>query len=56
MQAVRDSLRTAMQTKMASLNDTFEVSSYYKEHWVDKDRCIIRTATTGPGGEIQSSP
>jgi hypothetical protein len=46
MSAVRDSLRNAMQTKMATLNDTFEVSSYYKEHWVDKNRCIIQTATT----------
>ena len=46
MQAVCDYLSEQMEAKMASLNDTFELSSYYKEHWVDNNRCIIRTATS----------
>jgi arylsulfatase A-like enzyme len=37
-------LREKMHDKMASLNDTFEVSSYYKENWISKDRLILKTA------------
>jgi arylsulfatase A-like enzyme len=54
MQAVCDFLGHRMEAKMATLNDTFEVSSYYKEHWVDQNRCITQTATAGPEGEMQS--
>ena len=37
-------LREKMHAKMASLNDTFEVSSYYKDNWISKDRLILKTA------------
>ena len=43
-QAIRSELRERMATKMAALNDSFEVSSFYKEKWVSEDRLIIRTA------------
>ena len=39
--------RTAADTKMRQINDTFEASSFYKEHWVDGERNIVRTATAG---------
>ena len=37
-------LRLAALKKMEELNDTFEPSSYYKEHWVNEERIILRTA------------
>jgi arylsulfatase A-like enzyme len=33
--------RTLLQAKMAEVEDTFEASSYYRDHWV-KDRIITR--------------
>jgi hypothetical protein len=30
--------------RMASLNDTFEACTWYREHWTE-DRVIVRTAT-----------
>ena len=42
--AIKAQLREAMREKMACLNDTFEASSYYQKHWVNDDRCIIKTA------------
>ncbi len=44
---VLDDLRAKLNRKMTELNDTFEVSSYYKRHWVSEDRLIQRTATSG---------
>ena len=37
-------LRGKMLSKMKSINDTFESSSYYEKNWVE-NRLIIRTAT-----------
>ena len=37
--------RSMLASKMASLNDTFEVSLWYKSHWISEDRRILRTAT-----------
>ena len=45
--ALRSDLRTKMEAKMTELNDGFEVSSFYKTHWVSEDRRILRTATSG---------
>ncbi|MCX6345103.1 MAG: sulfatase [Armatimonadetes bacterium] len=36
--------RKMLSAQMAKLNDTFPASSYYREHWVDKDRIIIASA------------
>jgi arylsulfatase A-like enzyme len=41
-------LRAAMQVRMTELNDDFEVSSYYRDHWISRDRCILQTARSGP--------
>ncbi|MHC5054408.1 MAG: sulfatase family protein [Planctomycetota bacterium] len=44
-------LRAKLADKMASLNDGFEASSYYRKNWISKNRIILRTATaSGPGG------
>ncbi|MBT3273323.1 MAG: sulfatase, partial [Spirochaetales bacterium] len=37
--------RKVLREKMVSLNDTFEDSLYYKDHWISKDRIILRSAT-----------
>ena len=37
--------RLKLKQKMEVLNDTFEESLWYKEHWVSEDRMILRTAT-----------
>lgn len=42
---VLEDLRERMWAKMDRIHDTFEKTSYYKEHWVDADRKIQRTAT-----------
>jgi len=39
-------LRKKLAERMASLNDSFEASSYYRRNWVSEDRIILRTATT----------
>lgn len=36
-------LRSRMKEKMQAIGDRFEVSSYYKDHWV-RDRIIVKTA------------
>lgn len=36
--------RSILKEKMASINDTFEKSTWYRDNWM-KDRTIIRTAT-----------
>ncbi len=37
-------LSRKLETKMAELNDGFEVSSFYRDNWVSEDRLILRTA------------
>ena len=37
--------RNQLKLKMASLNDTFEDSLYYRENWISTDRKILRSAT-----------
>ena len=41
---VRDEMKAQMKAEMARVNDNFEATSYYRDHWT-KDRHIIRTAT-----------
>jgi arylsulfatase A-like enzyme len=36
--------RALLRDKMAELNDTFEVCTWYRDHWTE-DRIILRTAT-----------
>jgi len=36
--------REMLQARMAGLNDTFEASTWYRDHWT-KDRLILRSAT-----------
>jgi len=43
-------LRAKLAAKMASLNDGFEASSYYRDNWVSEDRIILRTATAPAAG------
>ncbi len=37
--------RTMLGSRMAELNDTFECCTWYRDHWTDGDRRIIRSAT-----------
>ncbi len=39
--------RDLLRAKMAELNDTFEVCTWYRDHWTE-DRIILRTATLSP--------
>ena len=41
-----EEMRGAMLETMHGLNDTFEASNHYREHWTDGDRRIIRSATS----------
>ncbi|MEZ4726652.1 MAG: sulfatase [Caldilineaceae bacterium] len=43
-------LRNQLQTRLATMNDTFECCTWYRDHWTE-DRIIQRTATA----EIQHS-
>jgi arylsulfatase A-like enzyme len=36
--------RASLETRMVALNDGFEASTWYRDHWIE-DRCIVRTAT-----------
>ena len=42
--ATMDRFRKMLREKMASLHDTFERSTWYRDHWI-QDRIILRTAT-----------
>lgn len=42
-QAILTELREKMRAKMKEIHDPFQPSSYYKEHWVTKDRIITKT-------------
>jgi hypothetical protein len=48
--AVVARMRGWMTSKMASLNDGFEESLYYRDNWVSEDRRIVRSGTMEPGG------
>jgi arylsulfatase A-like enzyme len=43
-QAVVQDCRKKLAEKMQSLSDTFEASTYYRDHWTDGDRNILRGA------------
>ena len=40
-----DRLRKMMADRMAALGDTFECATWYREHWLDEDFNIVRSAT-----------
>ncbi|HOQ04814.1 MAG TPA: sulfatase-like hydrolase/transferase [Anaerohalosphaeraceae bacterium] len=40
----KNELRSKMLAKMASISDTFEVSTYYRDNWTDGNRVILRGA------------
>lgn len=42
--------RRMLADKMANLGDTFEACTWYRDHWTDGDRNIIRSATIDFGG------
>lgn len=42
-QATLTRLRELLKKKMASINDTFEACTWYRDHWT-RDRCILRGA------------
>ncbi len=44
-QSVLQDLKKKMKRKMASINDTFEDSLWYRDNWISKDREILRSAT-----------
>jgi arylsulfatase A-like enzyme len=41
----RERLRALLREQMARLHDTFEASTWYRDHWTDGRRNIIRSAT-----------
>jgi arylsulfatase A-like enzyme len=43
--AARARFRQALTARMASLNDTFECCTWYRDHWTNGNRNIIRSAT-----------
>ena len=43
--AVRDHFRQMLAGRMAELNDTFESCTWYRDHWTDGHRNIVRSAT-----------
>jgi len=44
--SIKEHLKNGMYEKMKEINDDFPVSTWYKENWVNKDNCIIKTATS----------
>jgi arylsulfatase A-like enzyme len=42
-------LKLLMERLMAAINDTFEVSTWYRDNWTDGDRRIVRSATQAFG-------
>jgi arylsulfatase A-like enzyme len=43
--SVLATFRAMLQQKMTGLNDTFEACTWYRDHWTDGNRNIIRSAT-----------
>lgn len=46
-------LRAAMAGKMAELHDGFEASTFYRDHWTDGKRRILRSATADFGPQTE---
>ena len=46
-QGLKESLRKKMETKMASINDSFQETTWYRDHWTE-DRIIVGTAKNIP--------
>lgn len=44
-QATLERFRAMLKEKMDSLNDTFAPSTWYRDHWIDEQRNIVRSAT-----------
>ena len=42
--AAADRMRNMMKAKMESLSDTFELCTWYRDHWTDGNRNILRGA------------
>jgi arylsulfatase A-like enzyme len=42
--ATAERIRERMRERMESLNDTFELCTWYRDHWTDGDRNILRGA------------
>lgn len=38
-------LKAIMERRLASINDSFEASTWYRDHWTDGNRRILRSAT-----------
>jgi len=57
-QDVLSACRAKLAARMADLNDTFEVSSYYRQNWISEERLILQTATCArqPQPPIGDSP
>lgn len=47
--AVLETFRSMLRQKMTTLNDTFEACTWYRDHWTDGERNIIRSATSDFG-------
>lgn len=43
-QSIKLKMKKQMQQKMKELNDSFENCTWYRDHWVDEDRCIQAAA------------
>ena len=43
--ATLENFRAMLRAKMASLNDRFEASTWYRDHWMEGERRIVRSAT-----------
>jgi hypothetical protein len=41
----RKRLKKLLKEKMTAINDTFETSAWYRDHWTDGRRNIVRSAT-----------
>jgi hypothetical protein len=50
--------RKMLKDKMASLNDTFETCTWYRDHWTDGSRCIVAGAKGrfGRSGKKSAEP
>jgi arylsulfatase A-like enzyme len=42
---VLERMRSLLRQKMVAINDDFQACTWYRDHWTDGDRRIIRTAT-----------
>jgi hypothetical protein len=41
---IMETMRNMLKQKMTALNDTFESCTWYRDHWTDGNRNIIRGA------------